>query len=89
MATQQSSILIWQKDRSEIEFLFPYQGDIIPLEVKSGQITRAKSLKKYIQLYQPVKSVIFSAKNMHVDHKTNMYHLPLYLSEKLMDIISE
>jgi predicted AAA+ superfamily ATPase len=52
----------WQEERSEVEFLLPYQGDVVPIEVKAGNITRAKSLQKYFDKYKPEMSFILSAK---------------------------
>ena len=38
----------WEYARSEIEFLFKdLSGEVIPIEVKSGKRTRAKSLQVY------------------------------------------
>ncbi|MDQ6967978.1 MAG: ATP-binding protein [Mariprofundaceae bacterium] len=48
----------WQLKEAEIEFLYKNaRGEVIPVEVKSGQRTQAKSLKSYIQQYRPVKTV--------------------------------
>ena len=47
----------WHGARAEIEFVFSDDGgQIIPVEVKSGQRTRSKSLQTYVQKYQPRKS---------------------------------
>jgi len=44
----------WQQARGEIECLLKAQnGEIIPVEVKSGVRTRAKSLRAYIDRYAP------------------------------------
>jgi predicted AAA+ superfamily ATPase len=48
----------WEYARSEIEFLFKTDsGAVIPVEVKSGKRTRAKSLDVYVQRYQPEKKL--------------------------------
>ncbi len=48
----------WERRAAEIEFLYKNaSGEIIPVEVKSGQRTQAKSLKSYMQQYHPVKTV--------------------------------
>lgn len=82
-------LVSWQNDRSEIEFLIQQKGQLIPLEVKSGNITRAKSLQKYIEKYQPKKSLLLSAKNLNIDHKNNLYHLPLYLAERVPFLMTD
>jgi len=47
-------IYSWQEGDAEIEFLLKIKnGEIIPLEVKSGKRTKAKSLKVYVEKYNP------------------------------------
>ena len=43
--------------KAEIDFLCSYRGNIVPIEVKSGINTQAKSLKTYCQRFQPKKAV--------------------------------
>ncbi|MCD8564285.1 MAG: AAA family ATPase [Burkholderiaceae bacterium] len=48
----------WTDTRAEIEFLLTDTlGRIVPVEVKSGKRTRAKSLASYINRYHPEKSI--------------------------------
>ena len=48
----------WAEGQSEIEFLYKTRdGDILPVEVKSGKRTRSKSLAVYKQRYQPERTV--------------------------------
>ena len=47
----------WERARSEIEFIIYQGGEVIPVEVKSGSRTRAKSLSAYIARYAPAKTV--------------------------------
>ncbi len=48
----------WGDARAEIEFMLANEeGQIIPVEVKSGSRTRAKSLQSYIQKCQPHKTL--------------------------------
>jgi predicted AAA+ superfamily ATPase len=52
----------WTDTRAEIEFLLTDKlGNIVPVEVKSGTRTRARSLASYVQRYNPVKTVKLSA----------------------------
>jgi uncharacterized protein len=47
----------WKKRNSEIEFLYQSRdGEVIPVEVKPGKRTKAKSLKKYLFYYNSAKS---------------------------------
>jgi predicted AAA+ superfamily ATPase len=46
----------WNDARAEIEFIIANdEGEIVPIEVKSGKRTRAKSLKSYIDKCAPQK----------------------------------
>ncbi|MBN4073446.1 ATP-binding protein, partial [Mariprofundus ferrooxydans] len=48
----------WAQKEAEIEFLYKNSnGEIIPIEVKSGKRTQAKSLKSYIKQFNPTKTV--------------------------------
>lgn len=48
----------WNDARAEIEFIAADPvGNIIPIEVKSGKRTRAKSLQSYIEKCRPIKTI--------------------------------
>lgn len=48
----------WNEGNSEIEFLYKTaSGDILPVEVKSGKRTRAKSFLAYKNRYQPKRTM--------------------------------
>ena len=48
----------WAEGRSEIEFLHRCRdGEIIPVEVKSGSRTQARSLRAYVERYAPKHTV--------------------------------
>ncbi|MPN37489.1 hypothetical protein SDC9_185008 [bioreactor metagenome] len=54
----------WQSERgAEVDFVIQRNGEIIPVEVKSADNTRAKSLNEYIKLYQPTYSIKLTTKN--------------------------
>lgn len=51
----------WQQAAAEIEFLHRSQkGVVYPIEVKSGKRTRAKSLRSYIDRFQPEHAIKFA-----------------------------
>ena len=50
-------------DKYEIDFLIKIDGDIIPVDVKSGRRTNSKSLNEYIKKYNPKYSIRISSKN--------------------------
>ena len=63
-------------DRYEIDFLLKLDGDIIPVEVKSGRRTNSKSLNEYIKKYNPKYSIRISSKNFGFED--NIKSVPLY-----------
>jgi len=72
----------WHEKNSELEFLQELEGTIIPVEVKSGWITQAKSLKVFKGRYHPPYSIIFSAKKLSVNEKEGLIRSPLYLANQ-------
>lgn len=54
----------WESERkAEIDFVIQRDGKLIPIEVKSADNTRAKSLKVYMETYRPAYAIKLSAKN--------------------------
>lgn len=54
----------WESERgAEVDFVIQRGGQIIPIEVKSADNTRAKSLKVYMDTYQPAYAIKLSARN--------------------------
>ena len=54
----------WESGRSaEVDFVIQRDGKIIPIEVKSADNTKAKSLKVYMETYKPEYAIKLSAKN--------------------------
>ncbi len=63
-------------DKYEIDFLIKLDGNIIPIEVKSGRRTNSKSLNEYIKKYNPEVSIRVSSKNFGLEN--NIKSVPLY-----------
>lgn len=72
----------WKSQRmAELEFLFKrFDGQIIPVEVKSGHRTQAKSLSGYIDKFQPDVAYKFTAKVGGFRQNT-LQTLPLYYAQ--------
>ena len=80
------SLYSWAESKSEIEFLYVTgESEIIPVEVKSGRRTKAKSLKSYMERYSPEKTVKLVGKVGGSDKKNLV--LPLYYAGKLNEIL--
>ncbi len=67
----------WESERgAEIDFVIQKEGKIIPIEVKSSENTRAKSLKMYMETFQPEYAIKLSTKNFGFEEK--LMTIPLY-----------
>ena len=67
----------WESERgAEIDFIIQRDGQLIPIEVKSADNTRAKSLKVYMDTYKPAYAIKLSAKNFGLED--NKKTVPLY-----------
>lgn len=54
----------WESERgAEVDFIIQREGKLIPVEVKSADNTRAKSLKIYMDTYKPDYAIKLSSKN--------------------------
>jgi predicted AAA+ superfamily ATPase len=58
------SCYYWMSERgAEVDFVIQREGKLIPIEVKSAENTKAKSLTVYINSYKPAYSIKLSTKN--------------------------
>jgi len=71
------------KKDAEIDFLLNIDGNVIPVEVKSATNTKAKSLKIYIEKYNPKYSIKISSRNF--GFVNNIKSIPLYSVYLLSD----
>ena len=54
----------WESERgAEVDFVIQREGKLIPVEVKSADNTKAKSLKVYIDTYKPEYAIKLSSRN--------------------------
>jgi len=67
----------WESRRgAEVDFVILRDGAVIPVEVKSVDNTRAKSLKVYMETYSPEYAIKLSMKNFGFENK--IMTVPLY-----------
>lgn len=72
-------VYTWREGSSEIEFLITFNGAPVPLEVKAGINTKAKSMRVFRQKYSPELAVLLTAQGANQqDH--GLLHAPLYLA---------
>ena len=71
------SLYYWNSgNKAEIDFVLNINDKIIPIEVKSSNNNQAKSLKVYIEKYNPNYSIRISSKNFGFEN--NIKSVPLY-----------
>ncbi len=67
----------WASERSaEVDFVILREGKIIPIEVKSAENTKAKSLDLYIKKFKPVYAIKLSTRNFGFEDGKKT--IPLY-----------
>ena len=67
----------WESERgAEIDFIIQREGKLIPIEVKSADNTRAKSLTVYMKTYNPEYAIKLSTKNFGFEDRKKT--VPLY-----------
>ena len=72
----------WREGTAEVEFLTDVEGKAVPVEVKSGWVTQAKSLKSFSDKYRPAFSAVLSGRNAGCDKHLGRHYYPLYLASK-------
>ena len=78
----------WSEATAQVEFVMESHGNIIPIEVKSGWVTQAKSLKVFISKYGTKNAVILIANPQRIKTAKSgpARYLPLYIAGKLREI---
>jgi len=70
----------WSEGTAEVEFLCEDNGVILPVEIKSGWVTQAKSLKVFAEKYAPPYRTVMSGCNMKLSDHGKYHGYPLYLA---------
>ncbi len=83
LASQQ--LYYWTNESSaEVDFVWQNSDRIIPIEVKSGENVKAKSLRIYREKYQPQLSLRLSLKNL--EYTDGLLNIPLFESFLIKDL---
>ena len=90
-AATNENVFYWMNDRkkgvAEVDFLLQCEGDIIPIEAKASVNLRAKSLKAYMDYYEP--PVALRTSLARLGRNANLYDIPLYLLGEFHNIIKK
>lgn len=78
LQSQHLPLYYWRPSNAEaeIDFLIPLNGEIIPLEIKSSENVRSRSLSVYAKTYEPKVCVRASLRPYR--HQEWMENIPLY-----------
>ncbi len=79
---ENKDLFSWQENTAEVEFLREIDGSIFPIEIKSGNITQAKSLKVFADKYDPKYRTVMSGKKPLFDDINKIHKYPLYLASR-------
>lgn len=83
------NLFYWKNDRkkgvAEVDFLLQYEGNVIPIEAKASVNLKAKSLKIYMNYYEPKAAIRTSLARF--SQNENLYDIPLYLLGEFRNII--
>jgi len=82
-------IVTWSGRTSEIEFVLEINESIIPVEVKAGFNTKAKSLQAFINKYNPVYAVKFTGNKFGCDRQKRIFNYSLYMILKFPELSIE
>nr|MCR4704455.1 DUF4143 domain-containing protein [Lachnospiraceae bacterium] len=77
------------KADAEIDFITDHEGVLLPIEVKSADNTKAKSLHLFCQRYKPKMAIKTSLKNVgdNMDSDTHVWSIPLYMLFRLNEYL--
>ncbi len=77
LAAKDIPLHYWESNNTaEIDFIAEFDGKTIPIEVKSAENVKARSLQSFVKKYLPSYSIRISSKNF--GYENNIKSIPLY-----------
>ena len=73
--------------KAEVDFLIQYKNEIIPVEVKSDENVRSKSLTYYSNTFKPNLRIRFSMKNLNIND--GLLNIPLFMADYAKKLIAK
>jgi len=74
-------------NQAEVDFLIQHQNLVLPVEVKSGESIRSRSLHVYQSQFTPPLAIRFSLRNLSLDH--HVLNIPIFMADLLTKIIGK
>ena len=84
LAACTTKLYSWHEKTAEVEFLLAKDGSPIPVEVKSGWVKQAKSVKIFSEKYHAPYYIILNAEYPAINDRARRY--PLYLAGRVPDL---
>lgn len=72
--------------KAEVDFIIQTENNVWPVEVKSDENVRSKSLAMYEQLYHPALRIRFSLKNL--EYADRLLNIPLFMADYTNKLIT-
>jgi uncharacterized protein len=66
-------------NRAEVDYLVQYENSIIPIEVKSSENIKGRSLNEYTKLHEPPLRIRFSLRNL--EFREGLLNIPLFMAD--------
>lgn len=77
----------WKSEsKAEVDFLIQYENMILPIEVKSDENVKSKSLAFYRKEFNPVLSIRYSLRNLKRDER--LINIPLFMADHTKKILA-
>lgn len=74
-------------NKAEVDFIVQYNNDIFPIEVKSGEVVRGRSLFVYSEKYQPKIRLRLSMRNLAYDN--GLLNMPVFMADYILKFINK
>ncbi|WP_297338478.1 AAA family ATPase [Algoriphagus sp.] len=71
--------------KAELDFVLQFENSLIPIEVKSAENIRSKSLSVYSQENSPILKVRYSMRNLKL--QDGLINIPLFLADRTGDFL--
>lgn len=71
---------------AEIDFVIQHENEVIPIEVKSDEQVKSRSLTYYHQKYNPQIRIRYSLKNLQ--YRDGFFNIPLFLSDYTREFLA-
>ena len=73
-------------NEAEVDFMVQSQNDIIPIEVKSDENVRSRSLTLYVNKYHPKLAIKYSLKNL--SYRDGLLNIPHFMADYTQALVA-